>query len=170
MDIDAIINSAQLPQKSASICIRSDLVARWEELHAQFRTASDKAESLAQPSPRSLLAAQLRKLSDEMAEHQVTFVFEALPGPEWAKLLDAYPPVGNEIGKYKFNTATFPAALFARCALDPKMTTEQAQQLLDRLSSGQADTIFSAAFSVNNNEVDIPFDGSVYAENPAGAV
>lgn len=159
MNIDDLLEQVQLPQKTATICIRADLVARWEELHAEFNAAPTEAASLGEPSPRASIARQLEELKEEIAKHQATFVFESLPSLEFSDLLQQHPGQGGK----KLHEATLLPALFARCCIDPKMTEDQARKLLTKVSTGQANELFAAAWNVNQNTVDIPFDASVYA-------
>lgn len=164
MNIDDILEEVRLPRKTASLCLHGDLVARWAELHAEFKQAPEKASSLGEPSPRAALAKQLEALREQMAEHERLFTFEALPASEFSELLKAHPV---QSGTERFNVETFPPALIARCAIDPQMTLDQAGRLLAKVSYAQRDQLFEAAWAVNVKAVDIPFDGSVYAETLA---
>lgn len=159
MNIEELLEQAQLPQKTASICIRTDLVARWEELHAEFKQADTEAKSLGEPSPRAAIARELQELQEQLNQHRVTFTFEALPTGEYSQLLEQHPGQGSK----KLNTDTLLPALLARCCINPVMTEQQATALVAKLSLGQADELFTAAWNVNQSTVDIPFDASVYA-------
>lgn len=159
MNIDDILDEVQLPQATATISLRTDLVAEWEKLRDEFKTAPADAPSLGEVPPRTAIAQRLEALREELAKHQVTFTFEALSAPEYSKLLERHPGKKGE----NLNEETFIPALIARCCVDPKMTDEQAGKLIGKLSTGQVRELYAAAISVNQNVVDIPFDASVYA-------
>lgn len=163
MDIEDIIGEAAPPQASVTICVRGDLVATWERLHAEFKVASDVAPSLAEPSPRSKIGAQLRELDEQMQAAQRTFVFQALPAPEYSALMAKYPPKGARTGGY--DPETFRGPLVAASSLDPAMSEEQVGRLFAKLSRGQIEALGDAAYEANQGGLDIPFDGAVYAES-----
>lgn len=165
MDIEDIIGEAQPPQASVTICVRGDLVATWERLHAEFRTAPEQGTSLGEGSPRARLQARLRELGEEMKTAQRTFVFQSLPATEYSALMAQHPPKGNEVGVYSFNRETFRPALVAASCIDPVMDDKQVERLFAKLSRGQIVALGDAAFEANQGGLDIPFDGAVYAEN-----
>lgn len=162
-DIEEILGEVQPPQASVTLCLRGDLVARWEKLHAEFKTAPEVAPSLGESSPRSQLQAQLRELDEEMQAAQRTFVFKAMPAPEYSALMAKYPPKGARPGPY--DPETFRGPLVAASSLDPVMTEEQVERLFAKLSRGQIEALGDAAFAANQGGLDIPFDGAVYAES-----
>lgn len=162
-DINDLIEEARLPRKTVAVCLRGDLRARWDELHAQFKAAPAVGGSLADPSRRSALAAELEELRAEMTAHEVSFVFEALPGPEFSALLAAHPGKGSDT----VDVETFTPALMAACCIDPKMDAEQAGRLLGKLSAAAGNLLSDAAWAVNRNAVDVPFDVSVYVATSA---
>lgn len=166
MDIEELIASAQLPQQTATLCLRADLVARWDKLHAEWRTAEDTGGSLAEGTPKDALAAQIRELTEQMQQHQVQFVFEALPPVEYSALIMKHPPKGDDKARFRWDAATFTPALIKACLIEPKMTEEQIDRLLAKLSTGQQKLLGQAAYLANEGDGDIPFDGAVYAENP----
>lgn len=162
-DINDLIEEARLPRKTIPVCLRGDLRARWDELHAEFKAAPKAGGSLGDPSPRAGLARQLEELRAEITAQQVMFTFEALAGPDFSALLVAHPGKGGN----RVNLDTLPPALLAACCLDPKMDTDQAGRLLGKLSAAQGAELFDAAWSVNQDAVDVPFDVSVYAATSA---
>lgn len=165
MDAEDIIAAAELPRATASLCLRSGLVAQWEKLHAEWRVAPDTRTSLGAVSPKAELAAQMRALSDEMAKFQVTFVFEALPPEQYSALILKHPPVGDEKHTMRWNHATFEPALIEACLVDPVMNGEQVTRLLAKLSTAQMKQLGDTAYRANEGPADIPFEGAVYAEN-----
>ena len=164
-DINDLIEQARLPRKTIPVCLRGDLRARWDELHTEFKKAPAAGGSLGDASPRAALAQQLEELRAELEANQVPFTFEAWPGPEFSKLLQAHPGKGARAGGVDLDA--LPPALIAACCVDPKMDVEQAGKLLGRLSAAQGSDLFDAAWSVNQDAVDVPFDVSVYAVTQA---
>lgn len=165
MDAEDIIAAAELPRATATLCLRSGLVAQWEKLHAEWRTAPDTRASLGAVSPKADLAAQMRALSDEMTKFQVTFVFEALPPEQYSALILKHPPVGDDKHTMRWNQETFYPALIEACLVDPVMNGDQIARLLPRLSTAQFLKLGNTAYLANEGPADIPFDGAVYAEN-----
>ncbi len=163
MNIDDVLDQVQLPQATATISLRADLVAEWEKLRDEFSAAPAAGTSLADASPRAELAQKLEALREELAKHQVTFTFQALSGPAYSKLLEKHP---GKHGENVDEEALIPA-LIAHCCIDPKMTSDQAGKLVGKLSTGQIRELYAAAVAVNQNVVDIPFDASVYAATMA---
>lgn len=161
--IEDLIDEARLPRKTVLVCTRGDLRARWDELHARFKAAPVAGGSLGEPSPRHALGVELEELRAEMATHEVPFTFEALPGPEFSELLLAHPGKGASA----VNVKTMVPALIAACCVEPKMDVEQAGRLLSKLSAATGDLLSDAAWSVNREATDVPFDASVYATTQA---
>jgi hypothetical protein len=93
----------------------------------------------------------LDKVDDEMNAATTEFVFTALPRSEFTALEDAFPFEDDA------PTRDFLAALIAGSLTDPDVTLDQAKELLELLSDGQAQVLEDAAWSVNRDTSSLDF-------------
>lgn len=155
--IDDILGQLKLPERTYQICLRADLRSQWEQAEQDL----EKAESQARDSLAGLgaagkaLAARIQELEAEMAQHTATFTLRALPHKAWSDLLAKHPP-REDTTDGAFNSETFGVGLLAACAVDPAMTDEQAGTLVDRLTIGQWNDLFSTLWALNRSGDEIP--------------
>ena len=159
-DFDALIKGARLPEDEVPLCLRGDLVRRYEALERDLQDAQtgDEATSIVAGAQAVQIAEEMEALRAEMLEHTHPFAFRALPKAAYRDLLaDHRPRDGdNEDQLMGANLATFPAALIAACAIDPPMTEGQVAELYEVLSDGQAMRLFSCVLGLNRGDVDVP--------------
>lgn len=162
MDIDDILGELRRPEKTVPICLAGDLQAEFEELERDLAVARDKpADGTLAGGANPLatqLAQQIMELRERMRQHTRTFRFRGLSRRQFSDLVTKYPPSEDdkEDGK-DVDWEAFGVALIAACAVEPAMTEEKAASLVDALTSAQYDSLFSAAWSVNKRDVDVPF-------------
>lgn len=86
--------------------------------------------------------------------------FEALSSAEYDELLAAHPPkpADRERGAI-WNSKTFPAALVAKCMVEPKLSYEQVLELSvsPQWSSGEFSEFFIAANRLCMEGLNVPF-------------
>lgn len=153
--IEDIIAGAKLPEHTARICLRGDLLAEHERLESELAALGEfTASHLADTDPRRPVAEALRAVEAQMAEAESVFTFRALGRRKYRELVDAHPAEGKE-----FDPATFPQALIAACAVEPDMTPTDVLRLFDLLNEGQVGALFMAAYSVNEGAPSVPFSG-----------
>jgi hypothetical protein len=173
VDIDEVIASAKLPEKTLPLCLRGDLQAEWEDLERQLKEAedADDAPVLAGNAAARELAEQMEKLERSMREHEVVFRFRGLSSKKYSDLLVAHKAADDQQDEAVdgLNWDTYPTALIAACAIDPKMTLEQAERLNDAVTHRQWDDLFATALACNRNQVSIPFSLSASAIRAATA-
>jgi hypothetical protein len=156
--IDDILGQLKLPERVYNLGPRADLQAEWEQAEQDLA----KAEAQARDSLAGLGAAgkatakRIQELEEQMAEHTVAVKLRALPHKAWSDLLAKHPPREDHAGDGAFNSDTFGVGLLAACAVDPVMTDEQAGALVDRLSSGQWNELFSVLWGLNRSGVEVP--------------
>ncbi|GIH70346.1 hypothetical protein [Sphaerimonospora thailandensis] len=160
-DINDVIANARPATKTVPLCLAGDLQAEWEDLDRQRR------ELLAKPREDSLASdgGELREVEElmdaireQMAEKVVPFKIQGLPKRPWKALADQHPPreADRENG-LDYHADTFPLAALVACCIDPKMTPEQAERLVDEaLTQGQWDELWMAIISVNKLKVNVP--------------
>jgi len=160
-DTKAILAAARLPERSVDLCLRGDLVARWQELAREFVDAEreDKVHADLDGGKARPLAEQIAALQDEMREHSLVLKLHALPRRKWTALMAAHPPREDDktdelLG---LNRETFYDALVRACVAEPALDEDDWAHLDEVLSDGQWQALNNAAWAVNARDVDIPF-------------
>jgi hypothetical protein len=89
---------------------------------------------------------------------------KAIGNTAYDKLIESHPPTPKQKREDDavYNPETFPPALIAASAEDPKLTYEQATELWksDAWSRGEMMGLFSACLKVNSAGLGIPFTGT----------
>lgn len=75
----------------------------------------------------------------------VMFKVQSIGGKRFRELLKAHPAPEGE-GVMLFDPEAFPVALVAACAVEPLLTVDEAQELLDELDQGSGEALFLAAW------------------------
>lgn len=94
-------------------------------------------------------------LSDE-SEETVDIVLQSIGRKRYEALMQEHPPTKAQNAEAQketgedapYNLETFPVALVAACAIEPKMTDEQVQQIWDDWNSAEVMELFFAALEV----------------------
>jgi hypothetical protein len=151
--IDDIIASATLREETATVCVAGDLNAQHETAEKALRAIGDWVPAkMGEEDPRTALAATVTDLEARMAAHEHTFRFRSLPWKAFRKLRRDHTPDSGIL-----DSDAFVPALILACAADPTFTDlAQVEQLLDVLSEGQVDRLFTAAWAANVGSADIP--------------
>lgn len=159
-DADDLIKSVRLSEAHVPLCLRGDLLAAREELERRLTTAHqmDQVNSLASGGTARRIAEELEQLLGDIEANTHLFRFRALPRQEFRALQDAHPPrPDNDIDRaVGGNLETLQGPLIEACCIDPVMTLQQVQDLLDVLSEGQAMELFGCAIMLNRSKVDLP--------------
>lgn len=160
-NFDDILASAKLPEESVPICLRGDLQRRHEDLERDLEEAQEadkQGSSLADGGQARKVAEEIQRVEAEMREHTHPFAFRALPSREYRDLVEQHPMRENHQldALYGVNMLTFPAAVIARCCIDPVMTVDQVERLLEVLTDGQQMDLFIGAGRVNRERIDVP--------------
>jgi hypothetical protein len=173
-----VLAKARPAERSIRLCLRGDLVARFEDLDRQLVEAQrGQADSLA-GSGATAIARQMDTLRAEMDEATVTFVVRAMPRPAYRAFLAAHPPRKGPDGKplpedeEGIDASTFGFDLARACIVEPEMTDEQWAHLVDDiLSDRQFEQLTMAALAVCRGDVDVPFSyaASTLMSNSGGA-
>jgi hypothetical protein len=159
-DADDLIKGVRLSEAHVPLCLRGDLLASQAELERKLAEAyqRDQGNSLASGGNARVVAEELEAVLAEISENTHLFRFRALPRPEFRDLQEAHPPrpdndMDRAIGG---NMETLTAPLIQACCIDPVMTLEQVQGLLEVLSDGQTMDLFGCAITLNRSRVDLP--------------
>lgn len=160
LDADDLISSVRLSEAHVPLCLRGDLLAAREKLERRLQEANqlDQVNSLASGGSARRIAEELQRTLAEIEENTHSFRFRALPRPEFRDLQERHPPrPGNDLDMaVGGDMETFPAPLIQACCIDPQMTMEQVESLLDVLSEGQVMELFGCAITLNRSRVDLP--------------
>lgn len=171
-DIEDIIASAKLPEKTITLCLRGDLQAQWEDLERKLQQAETQTtDTLAGDPEAQRIAEKMEQIAAQMREHERTFLFRALGSIEYSNLLAANkaPDDKRDESVDGLDWTTYPTALIAACAVDPAMTLDQAERLSAVLTNRQWDDLFRTALACNRSSVDVPFSLSASAIRAASA-
>ena len=166
LDIDAIIDSAQLAERTLALCLRGDLQARFEELEREFEVANEaRGDSLASGGRSRELADEMEALRVQMRASTITVVLRAMPRKKWQALCEQHPPRRDDDGNLLVedrasgvNNDSFWEPAIRACWVSPTLTPARMKRLLDEaLSNRQYDLLATTVYAVNNSDVDIPF-------------
>jgi hypothetical protein len=159
-DVKAALDAARLPERSVELCLRGDLVAELQELQREMTDAEreEKAAGSLDGGRARELAEQINALREQMLDDTIVVRLRALPRKKKRDLTAAHPPRDdNETDRLVgFNQDTLTAALLRACAVDP-LDEEDWARFEEVLSDGQWQALNNAVWSVNSQDVDVPF-------------
>lgn len=105
------------------------------------------------------------KLTDEDGAVQEVFIrLKAIGSQAYDDLLAEHPPTADQKKEGStYNADTFAPALIASCAVEPKMTPNQAKQIWTsgEWSRGEVTELFFACVEVCSKGLDVPFTETV---------
>lgn len=156
-DLSALLDSAALPERTVEVCLRGDLQAEVEELSRELQQA--RATTLADRGEMRKLAEQIEKTREAMLDSTVVFRLRGLNRAAYSSLMVGHPPRDGNDGDATvgYNADAFFPALIRACMVEPDLTDEQWDRLVEVLSSGQFDALADAALAVCRRKVDVPF-------------
>lgn len=177
MDIESIIDEAELPEQSVTLCLKGSLVAAYERFDAALQEAArqDTADRLSlagrDTSAADGLVAQMADLREQMLAHERVFTFRALPPRDFSNLRARVPvkAAGQPDDEFADLYHAWLCGLVAASCIDPQMTPEQAERLSRRLSDAQWRLLRDGAWEVNAEKQIIPFSAVASALSRASA-
>ena len=160
-DFDKLLAGARLPETGVPLCMRGDLQLQHEQLEQELAEAAeaDRADdSLAGGGRARKVAEQIRDLEAEMRDHTHRFALRAMNRRAFRDLVEQHPPRDGNADDQAIgaNSRTFPVPLIAASCIDPVMTAEQVEQLLEVLTEGQMLQLYGTALHLNRSRVDVP--------------
>lgn len=150
VSLDDFLGAYRAPRKSVRVTTRADLLAEHAQLQDAYQRAQrgDLSENRIPEAPA--IRDRIAELEDEIGASQFTFTFQALPRGEYLALVGKHPPRDEDKkAALPFNADTFTPELLAACAVEPEMDIEAAAQVLEVLSPGQFDKVWTAVVAVN---------------------
>jgi hypothetical protein len=164
-DFADLLAGAKLPERTVPICMRGDLKAEHEQLNDELELLEAKAVDSLAGNGGAELAARIEALEVEMrgATHQ--FRLRALPRRDYRAFKAKYPPRTNDDGEIadkrdrlvEFDADAGAETLIRASVIDPELTDETWSALLDVLTDRQFDDLFTVAWLLNRDAVDVPF-------------
>ena len=134
---------------------------------------SGKSETLGSELPA--LERRIQELEASIISNASEFTFEAIGRRRLQEFKEAHPPSAAQWLEYKelveanpynppnppkFDDKAIMVPLIAESAVDPAMTLEEAEELWDTLSDGEAAQIQEAVWTVNQEAATVPLSGS----------
>lgn len=165
MDITQLLESAKLPEKEVSICLRGDLFVELDAA-AQALADAERLEradgSLAAGTGKLEAARRVAAIRERMLADSATFRMRAVSRRRWTALHAEHPPREGDASDSAtgFNRETFFDALTRESIIDPQMTADEWDKLADLLSDPQYEALAEAAWSVNRQGADVPFSSA----------
>lgn len=142
-------------ERSVPIVMAGGLLEEHRALVEQLQVASAAPQISLAGNPEAVeLAARVVDLEQQIAEATVSMRFRGIGGNTFRQLLRDHP--ATEDGG-QFDAATFPPALVAACAVDPKLTEAEAVELAGIVTDGQWDELFAAAWDCCREVDGVPF-------------
>jgi hypothetical protein len=160
-NLDEWIDGAKVPERSATVYARADLVAHIESLEAKLQVARSNPgdDRLASPDSPEALARQIQEARDEMAGSALAFRFKALASSEVKRIYGDAPKIDDEP-----DSAHIAREYVAAASVEPRLTPEQAQRIRDKIGEGQFALLWETAFAATNDKkVSVPFSLSASA-------
>jgi len=140
------------------------------DLAGQIRLKEQELAQLKNRRGKSLadgigpLEVELDELYETAADMAVTFTFQDIGRKAFDTMVLAHQPTPEQKkhiaemggGILEYNIETFPPALMAASAVDPEMTVEEAEEIFNEWSSGDAEILFTTALLVCKERASVP--------------
>lgn len=162
--VDEVLASARRIERTASVCLRADLQAEWDELLDELGTLvtasgelleDDSEGSMGETSGRARVMEINRRMSvlrREMAANTWRPRFRAMPSDEWAPFLKKERPKGENA-----DMGPFFDLLIAETSIDADLTLEKVRELRKVLSDPAMGELTSTAWAANTaGGIDVP--------------
>lgn len=165
-----------------AVCFDAELVDRLskaESALAEYVAArgsgeagEGKSHSMLGDPQREQLQATVDELRNEAdgKTHFLTFV--AIGGRAWRELLAQHPPTREQSLKHGMsldnNPETFPQAAMAASCVQPGLSLEQAEWLVDNLNVLEVQRLWTACLDANVVGVDLPKEISTVSRRAGG--
>lgn len=168
LDFDALLAQAALPEEVVPVCLDGRLARRYEELKTRLDdTSADSGDTRLAGHPGGTGRAELDELAGQVQAKTVPFLLRAMPRDRFIEFLAApehkartVPGTGEtdpRDTRMGVNTAVFVPALVRASIAEPELTPERWDNLSKVLSSAQLGRLFSAAWSINSEDREVPF-------------
>lgn len=160
LTLDAILHGARLPERTARICKRGDLLGRLDDVEGRLEELVDdegelivEETALGEQGEVAQLSHEALALRTEIAKNTFPFVVRAMGSSKWKVFVEKWQDTKNGTFKPGMNDA-----LIIACAASPVIADqEQLDRFRDAFSHAQTNAVFQAAFVANTQSgLDIP--------------
>lgn len=150
-DLDAWLEDYRPYVSSTKVCGRADLILAHAEADVALHAARHAGKDILGTSPEVVEAKRrVDELQAEIEASEKEFTFQGLGQRGFFDLKRQHPPKEADVKQgLDVHMETFAPALIAACSLEPKVSAEQAQKMLDRFPLGEFQKLFDAAFASN---------------------
>ncbi len=156
-NFDDIKKRASLPTETVPLCLAGELVEQIGRLEQQLADAKPPA-SLGEASPRRVIAEQIVALQEQMKDATVDFHLRAMGARKWAAFWSTFPQRSEGESGEDYNLRTFPfyADLVSRSCVDPELSAEQVDELVDLIHGSAWNRLANTCLTLNMGSVDVP--------------
>lgn len=164
LTVEDVLTAARLPERTASICLRSDLTAEHDKVLGELGTlvtasgeliGGDEEGAVSDQSNASraqALADRLQQLKTEMRAAMWHVRFRAMASDDWTAFKKQHMPKGKDADLTDFRTK-----IIAACAIEPPITEDQVKELRKKLGAAQIVSLSDTAFDAcNAGGLDVP--------------
>lgn len=161
-DFEAVKSRATLPTRTVSLCLAGELVEKITQLERRLAEAKPPT-NLGEASPKRIIAEQIGAVQEQMRESTVDFHLRALGARKWAKFWASMPTRAENEAADVWDERIFPfyAEMVSLSCVDPVMSVEQVEELVEVLHSSAWNRLANGCLSLNMGEVDIPNSAAV---------
>lgn len=161
------LKARQAPGLSVAVCLDDELAARVINLERKIGQATVVGDETSAKE----LTAELVELEADKEAASVTMRFRTIGRKKYNKLVKAHPPTAEQVAEYQganlvqdlnnpdgpkvptseeppYNPETFPDELIAATLVDPELTRDQLEELLDEWNETEWMQLWMAAMSV----------------------
>ena len=165
-DPAAVIAAAKPAERTVEICLRGDLVAEVENLERQMR--DHRTDRMVGNPQGHKLAQQVERLRADMRASTIVVRLRAMSRRDFQKFVAEHGPRdGNADDQATgINTDTYFDDLIKACAVEPDLSADQWDALLDACNTKQWDDLSAAAFQLNTQRVTVPFSAAASLLTP----
>jgi hypothetical protein len=156
MNFDELLAGARPVSRTVRLCLRGDLIAAREQAERDLLVARVDDERQNRTPEAPAIAERILELEAEADNAAAEFHICAVGRTRWNGLLDENPATDKDIANDLDYGQGFPVAAIAACCVDPAMTVDQVNQLLEVISTRQYMDLWGSVLSVNMGADDLP--------------
>lgn len=150
-DLAALRAQAKPYVTKATVCVDGELVAELETLQEQIREG--EGTGMLEGSPGlTELQDRAEQLARDIEEKSITLRFKSIGRANWRKIELAHPATEEqreEDSDLELNPETYPKAALKAASLEPKLSDEDVDFIVDDLSEGEFQEVWGACIRAN---------------------
>ena len=179
MNVSEVLASRKPRKTTVGLLLDGDLAYQLAEARRVLSTTDEFGDTIA--GPRSTAEARVRELEAAAKQAQTVFTLQAIGRDRLAEIKRSFPPTDEQWERWNTLTQANPLAqppefdivgamptLLAESLVDPSATVEEAAQLWDVLSDGEAGQLGAALWDVNMEASSVPLSAGSTAPMAAG--